>query len=489
MVGGAVVGGGETGAGYRLEGGVEHRGDRLVLYVEVYRNDEVMNAVEEHIELTSVPKTLLEGGGVKPSERVVEGAGGDVVTEKHALHEAVKAGDINGVRGMLAGGVDVNGRDGRSWTGLMHAASRGYTLVVEELLRAEADAGLRAADGATALYMAAESGHLEIVRMLLEAGADTGVMGPRGRRATDVAEEGGYAEVVALLKAVEAERALQAREAWEKELELRERGLGLKHSELVLIQRGLVSLGKRVGGVDGVFGDRTRRAIGEWQGEKGLDVTGYLTGDQARALKALGEAAERAEAERRARLEREAEARRQAELERERREREAAERERVRLAREAAERRAREAEARRQAELERERRAREAAERERLAREAREAAERKARAEREPGREFQDCAECPWMVVVPAGEYWIGSPEGEAEGEGSLFGTEYPRHRVRIGDVFAVGKYEVTRGEYGEFVRETGRDMSGECWMVEPPRVYRRRNSLSQATMACSWDC
>ena len=460
---GAVVGGGEEGASYRLEGGVEHHGDRLVLYVEVYRNGEVMNAVEEHIELASVPKKLLEGGRLKPSERVVEGARGEVVTGKHALHEAVKAGDIDGVRGMLAGGAEVNGRDGRSWTGLMHAASRGYTLVVEELLGAEADAGLRAVDGATALYMAAGSGHLEIVRMLLKAGADTEVMGPRGRRAAEVAEEGGYAEVVALLKAVEAERAVQAREARAREWELRERGLGLKRSDLVSIQRGLVSLGKRVGGVDGVFGDRTRRAIGEWQGEKGLEVTGYLTGDQARALKALGEAAKRAEAERRARLEREAEARRQAELERERREREAAERERVRLAREAAERRAREAEARRQAELERERRAREAAERERLAREAREAAERKAREEREPGREFQDCAECPWMVVVPAGEYWMGSPAGEA-GRNK---DEGPRHRVRIGEVFAVGKYEVTRGEYGAFVRETGRDMSGGCWVLD----------------------
>ena len=512
---GAVVGGGDEGASYRLEGGVEHHGDRLVLYVEVYRNGEVMNAVEEHIELASVPKKLLEGGGVKPSERVVEGAGGEVVTEKHALHEAVKAGDIDGVRGMLAGGVDVNGRDGRSWTGLMHAASRGYTLVVEELLGAEADVGLRAVDGATALYMAAGSGHLEIVKMLLEAGADTEVMGPRGRRAVEVARKEGYAKIAELLEGAKAERALRAeaarddeayararksdtlagyrryedehpagghllavrkrlreldeaaygkarrldtvegwaeyrrafpeglhaKEAREKEWELRERGLGLKRSELVLVQHGLVSLGKDVGRVDGVFGVRTRRAIGEWQGEKGLAVTGYLTGDQARALKAMGEGAERErkareEAERRARLEREVEARRQAELERERREREAAERERVRLAREAAERerraqkaaerRARELETRRQAEL------------------AREAAERKAREEREPGREFRDCGECPWMVVVPAGEYMMGSPAGE-EGRDD---DEGPRHRVKIREALAVGKYEVTFEEW-----------------------------------------
>ena len=56
----------------------------------------------------------------------------------------------------------------------MHAASRGYTLVVGSLLRAGADNGIRAVDGATALFMASESGHLEIVKMFLEAGGRSG---------------------------------------------------------------------------------------------------------------------------------------------------------------------------------------------------------------------------------------------------------------------------------------------------------------------------
>ena len=338
---------------YRLAGSVDLLNDKLVLFVDVYKNDETWSfyVAEEHITLDSV-KTLLEAGRVKRSQRVDEAARGEVVTEKHALHEAVKAGNMARVKTLLTGGADVNGRDGKFWTGLMHAASRGYTLVVEELLRAGADAGLRAVDGATALYMASGSGHLEIVSMLLEAGADTKVMGPRGRRAADAAEEGGYAEIVELLKGADAERALRVeaqkddeaygrargldtpaayrqyekerpggrhraavrdrlreldeaaygkargldtvegwaeyrrafseglhgKEAWEREWELREGGLGLKHSELVSIERGLVSLGKDVGQVDGMFWDRTRRALGEWQGEKGLAVTGYLTG-------------------------------------------------------------------------------------------------------------------------------------------------------------------------------------------------------------------
>ena len=49
---------------------------------------------------------------------------------------------------------------------------------------------------------------------------------------------------------------LHGKEAWERGVGVEERALELKRSELVLIQRGLVSLGKRVGGVDGVFGER-----------------------------------------------------------------------------------------------------------------------------------------------------------------------------------------------------------------------------------------
>ena len=88
--------------------------------------------------------------------------------------------------------------------------------------------------------------------------------------------------------------------------------------------------------------------------------------------------------------------------------------------------------ARWQADLERERKARELAERERL----------------RPGREFRDCGKCPEMVVVPAGEYMMGSREGE--------GASRPRHRMRIGKAFAVGRYEVTFGEWDACVAGGG---------------------------------
>ena len=61
-----------------------------------------------------------------------------------------------------------------------------------------------------------------------------------------------------------------------------------------------------------------------------------------------------------------------------------------------------------------------------------------------PGETFQDCAECPKMVVVPSGSFTMGSSRGEAHHEDD----EEPLHRVRIAYRFAVGVYEVTFAEW-----------------------------------------
>ena len=104
-----------------------------------------------------------------------------------ALHRAAQAGDIEGLTAALEADVDIDARDGRGWTALMHAVNKGYLLLVEPLLAAKADPDVRAADGATALFMAALHGHSEIVGLLMKAGADLSVRGPQGRTAVDVA--------------------------------------------------------------------------------------------------------------------------------------------------------------------------------------------------------------------------------------------------------------------------------------------------------------
>ena len=94
---------------------------------------------------------------------------------------------------------------------------------------------------------------------------------------------------------------------------------------------------------------------------------------------------------------------------------------------------------------------------------AREKAAKVARAALKPGRVFRDCKDCPEMVVVPAGSFTMGSPPDE-EGRND---NEGPQHRVTIAKPFAVGKYEVTRGEFARFVEATGHATRGSCSTYE----------------------
>ena len=55
-----------------------------------------------------------------------------------------------------------------------------------------------------------------------------------------------------------------------------------------------------------------------------------------------------------------------------------------------------------------------------------------------PGEVFKDCADCPELVVIPGGEFTMGSNEND---------REKPPHGVRIKS-FALGKTEVTQGQW-----------------------------------------
>ena len=79
------------------------------------------------------------------------------------------------------------------------------------------------------------------------------------------------------------------------------------------------------------------------------------------------------------------------------------------------------------------------------------------------GESFQDCPDCPEMVVAPAGSFTMGSPESEPE----RYGDEGPQHKVTIAKPFAVGRFAVTFAEWDACVAEaaaaaTGR--SDEGW-------------------------
>jgi formylglycine-generating enzyme len=82
---------------------------------------------------------------------------------------------------------------------------------------------------------------------------------------------------------------------------------------------------------------------------------------------------------------------------------------------------------------------------------------------------FRDCADCPELVTVPPGHFIMGSPDDEAGRETN----EGPQHRVDIPKAFALGKYEVTVGDFAAFVAATGYAASNACplWNAEKTKT------------------
>lgn len=88
-----------------------------------------------------------------------------------------------------------------------------------------------------------------------------------------------------------------------------------------------------------------------------------------------------------------------------------------------------------------------------------------------PKDSFKECDDCPEMVVVPAGEFLMGSPPyeiGRSDDEDDNPGAGGQQVKVTIPQPFAVGKFEVTFGEWKACVAGGGcRDhipRDGEGW-------------------------
>jgi formylglycine-generating enzyme required for sulfatase activity len=69
-----------------------------------------------------------------------------------------------------------------------------------------------------------------------------------------------------------------------------------------------------------------------------------------------------------------------------------------------------------------------------------------------PGRQFRDCADCPLMVVLPAGSFWQGSDEAAP----GVLRKETPRRLVTLAEPFAVGVHEITLAQWDLCVAEGG---------------------------------
>lgn len=113
-----------------------------------------------------------------------------------------------------------------------------------------------------------------------------------------------------------------------------------------------------------------------------------------------------------------------------------------------------------------------------------------------PGTVFRDCPDCPEMIVAPAGDFTMGSPLDEA----NRSNDEGPQHHVSIPHAFAVGRFEVTRGQYEAFVRATGRPVALGCrtdrpthgvWALDPTASLRDpafAQTDEHPVVCVSWD-
>jgi formylglycine-generating enzyme required for sulfatase activity len=118
--------------------------------------------------------------------------------------------------------------------------------------------------------------------------------------------------------------------------------------------------------------------------------------------------------------------------------------------------------------------------------------------------QIQDCPTCPELVVIPAGNFMMGSEPGTLEldrkGRGK---AEAGRMRISINQAFALGRTEVTRGHYAAFVTATGHDpktafcrvwdQDGQRFSDVPGRTWRDPGLLTtqrdEHPVTCvSWD-
>jgi formylglycine-generating enzyme required for sulfatase activity len=80
--------------------------------------------------------------------------------------------------------------------------------------------------------------------------------------------------------------------------------------------------------------------------------------------------------------------------------------------------------------------------------------------------EFKDCDDCPTMLSVPTGSFLMGTAVDDRlidPRTGKPATNDGPQHEVTFAEPFAVGKYEVTVGEYAAFVDATGYQTTDRC--------------------------
>ena len=95
----------------------------------------------------------------------------DNLLGQHALHEASKLGDLQGVKMLIEAEEDINLVDYRGWRPIHYAAKEGHKDIVEYLVENGADIHAKNNDGDRPIDCAVRGGHEGTIIYLVKKGA------------------------------------------------------------------------------------------------------------------------------------------------------------------------------------------------------------------------------------------------------------------------------------------------------------------------------
>ena len=123
---------------------------------------------------------------------------GGMAAEQKQLAKAAQRGEVEKLRGLLAGGGPgaADATNARGETPLHYAAAHGQAGAAAALLDAGAGVNVGQDGGATALHIAVSGGHLEVARLLVARGADPQHRTARGATAVHIAARDGQRALI-----------------------------------------------------------------------------------------------------------------------------------------------------------------------------------------------------------------------------------------------------------------------------------------------------
>jgi len=141
-------------------------------------------------------RSLLDGG-VDVNERNS--------SQDTALLLAMFCGRFEVARLLIEYGADVNSQDKVGFTPLFAATQEGHLDMVHLLLDHGADVNAKAQSQWTALHFASSCGHVEIAQVLVQRGALVHVQNAEGRTPSQLAQRSGHRRIVRLLSEYSAQ--------------------------------------------------------------------------------------------------------------------------------------------------------------------------------------------------------------------------------------------------------------------------------------------